>query len=122
MVEKDGGQLWQATVREVVTAADLEQAAAMAQPALGISRSPGTAGTVEMMYTYTRPAGGAYGGGQYAVGGMRYEVQVSSDLKTWSPAAVEEVAAVSAGAGYENATVRVITSQSKAFLKLQISN
>ena len=122
VVEKDGGQLWQATVREAASQADLEQAAAMAQPALGISHSPGTTGTVEMLYTYTRPAGGSYVGGQYAVGGMRYEVQVSSDLKTWSPAAVEEVAAVSAGAGYENATVRVISGTPKGFLRLKVSN
>ena len=53
---------------------------------------------------------------------MRYEVQVSSDLKTWSPAAVEEVAAVPAGAGYENATVRVNSGTPKGFLRLKVSD
>jgi hypothetical protein len=122
VVEKDGGQLWQATIREAVSQADLEQAAALAQPALGISRSPGPAGTVEMMYTYTRPAGGSYVGGQYAANGVRYEVQVSGDLKTWVPAALEEVGAVPAGAGYENVTVKIVSNSPKAFLKLKISN
>jgi alpha-tubulin suppressor-like RCC1 family protein len=122
VVEKDGGQLWQATIREAVSQADLEQAAALAQPALGISRSPGPAGTVEMMYTYTRPAGGSYVGGQYAANGVRYEVQVSGDLKTWVPAALEEVGAVPAGAGYENVTMKIVSGSPKAFLKLKISN
>jgi hypothetical protein len=122
VVEKDGGQLWQATVREALSQADLEQAAALARPALGISRSPGTASTVEIMYTYTRPAGGSYVGGQYAANGVRYEVQVSGDLKTWVPAALEEVGAVPAGAGYENVTVKIVSGSPKAFLKLKISN
>ena len=122
VVEKDGGQLWQATIREAASPADLEQAAALAQPALGISRSPGPAGAVEMMYTYTRPAGGSYLNGRYTVGGVRYELKMSSDLKTWSPAAAEEVAVVPAGAGYENATVKVISGSSKGFLKLEVSN
>jgi alpha-tubulin suppressor-like RCC1 family protein len=122
VVAKDGGQLWQVTVREAVSQADLEQAAALAQPSLGIARSPGTAGTVEIMYTYTRPAGGSYVGGQYAANGVRYEVQVSGDLKTWVPAALEEVGAVPAGAGYENVTVKIVSGSPKAFLKLKISN
>jgi hypothetical protein len=122
VVEKDGGQLWQATIREATSQADLEQAAALARPALGISRSPGTASTVEIMYTYTRPAGGSYVGGQYAANGVRYEVQVSGDLKTWVPAALEEVGAVPAGAGYENVTVKIVSNSPKAFLKLKVSN
>lgn len=122
VVEKDGGQLWQATVREALSQADLEQAAVLARPALGISRSPGTASTVEIMYTYTRPTGGSYVGGQYAANGVRYEVQVSGDLKTWVPAALEEVGAVPAGAGYENVTVKIVSGSPKAFLKLKISN
>jgi len=70
VVEKDGGQLWQVTVREAVSQADLEQAAALSQPALAIARSPGMSGAVEFMYTYTRPVGGAYVHGQYLVGGV----------------------------------------------------
>ncbi len=122
VVAKDGGQLWQVTVREAVSQADLEQAAALAQPALGIARSPGTSGTVELMYTYTRPVGGAYVHGQYLVGGVRYELQVSGNLKTWAPATLEEIAVVPAGTGYENATVRVISGGTKAFLRMKVSN
>ena len=122
LVEKDGGQLWQATIREAVSPADLNQAAALAQPALGISRSPGPAGVVEMMYTYTRPAGGSYVGGQYAANGVRYEVQVSGDLKTWVPAALEEVGTIPAGAGHENVTVKIVSDSPKTFLRLKVSN
>ena len=122
VVAKDGGQLWQVTVREAVSQADLEQAAALAQPALGIARSPGMSGAVELMYTYTRPVGGAYVHGQYLVGGVRYELQVSGNLKTWAPAALEEIAVVPAGTGYENATVRVISGGTKAFLRMKVSN
>jgi alpha-tubulin suppressor-like RCC1 family protein len=122
VVEKDGGQLWQATIREAVSPADLEQAAALARPALGISRSPGPAGVVEMMYTYTRPAGGSYVGGQYVANGVRYEVQVSGDLKTWFPAALEEFGTIAAGAGHEKVTVKIVSDSPKTFLRLKVSN
>jgi len=122
VVQKDGGELWQATVREAVTQADLEQAAALAQPALGVAKSPGTTGAVEMLYTYTRPTGGAYVNGQYTVGGIRYGLFLSGDLRNWGPAVVEEIRAVPAAAGYEIATVRVVTGGTKAFLKLEVSN
>ena len=122
VVAKDGGQLWQATVREAVSQADLEQAAVVARPVLGISKSPGTVGTVEMMYTYTRPAGGSYVGGQYAVNGVRYEVQISTNLVGWTNATVEPVSAVTAGGGRENATVKVNSGAGKAFLRLKISD
>ncbi len=122
VVEKDGGQLWQATVRGVVTAEDLARAAAMAKPVLGISRSPGRGGSVEMLYTYTRPLGGSSIGGKYVVGGVSYEVQVSSDLQTWDPATIEEVSVIPAAAGYENVTVKVVTVASRGFLKLKVSN
>ncbi|NDC00501.1 MAG: hypothetical protein EBZ83_03675, partial [Verrucomicrobia bacterium] len=122
VVAKDGGQLWQATVREAASQADLNQAAVVARPVLGISKSPGTVGTVEMMYTYTRPAGGSYVGGQYAVNGVRYEVQISTNLVSWTNAAVEPVSAVTAGGGRENATVKVNSGAAKAFLRLKISN
>ncbi|NDD57485.1 MAG: hypothetical protein EBZ44_07235, partial [Verrucomicrobia bacterium] len=122
VVAKDGGQLWQATVREAASQADLNQAAVVARPVLGISKSPGTVGTVEMMYTYTRPAGGSYVGGQYAVNGVRYEVQISTNLVSWTNAAVEPVSAVTAGGGRENATVKVNSGAGKAFLRLKISN
>jgi hypothetical protein len=122
VVAKDGGEVWQATVRQVATQADLEQAAALAQPALGLAQSPGSASTVEMMYTYTRPVGGSYLSGQYVVSGVRYEVQASTNLVTWTNAAMEPVSNVPAGDGKENATVRVIGSGPKTFLRLKVSN
>jgi hypothetical protein len=121
VVEKDGGQLWQATVREVVTQEDLEQAAALAQPALGVAKSPGPNGAVEMMYTYTRPTGGAYVDSRYMVGGVSYEVQMSADLGTWFAAPIEEVSTVPAGDGMEDITVRVISTSSRGFLRLKVS-
>jgi hypothetical protein len=121
VVEKDGGQLWQATVREVVTQEDLEQAAALAQPALGVAKSPGANGSVEMMYTYSRPTGGSYVEGRYVVGGVSYEVQMSTDLKTWFSAPIEEVSAAPSGEGMEDITIRVISSSSQGFLRLKVS-
>jgi hypothetical protein len=118
VVEKDGGQLWQATVREVVTQEDLEQAAALAQPALGVAKSPGANGSVEMMYTYSRPTGGTSLGGRYMVGGLSYEVQMSADLGTWVSAPIEEVSSAPAGDGMEDITVRVISTSSRGFLRL----
>jgi hypothetical protein len=121
VVEKDGGQLWQATVREVVTQEDLEQAATLAQPALGLAKSPGANGSVEMMYTYSRPKGGSYVNGRYVVGGVSYEVQMSADLRTWLSAPIEEVSAVPSGDGMEDITVRVISTSSRGFLRLKVS-
>ena len=121
VVEKDGGQLWQATVREVVTQEDLEQAAALAQPALGVAKSPGANGSVEMMYTYSRPTGGTSVDGRYVVGGVSYEVQMSADLRTWVSAPIEEVSAVPSGDGMEDITVRVISTSSRGFLRLKVS-
>lgn len=122
VVQRDGGELWQATVRQASSPAEIAQAAALAQPSLGVAQSPGPGGSVEMMYTYTRPTGGSYMGGQYIVGGVRYEVQASSDLRSWSPAALEEIATIPTGSGYENTAVRVIGNGSKTFLRLKISN
>jgi len=121
VVEKDGGQLWQATVREVVTQEDLEQAVALAQPALGVAKSPGANGSVEMMYTYSRPTGGTSVDGRYMVGGVWYEVQMSADLGTWFSAPVEELSTVPAGDGMEDITVRVISNSSRGFLRLNVS-
>jgi hypothetical protein len=121
VVEKDGGQLWQATVREVVTQEDLEQAAALAQPALGVAKSPSGNGSVEMMYTYTRPKGGSYANGRYVVGGVSYEVQLSTDLRTWASASIEEMSAAPSGDGMEDITVRVISPSSRGFLRLKVS-
>jgi len=121
VVEKDGGQLWQATVREVVTQEDLEQAAALAQPALGLAKSPGANGSVEMMYTYSRPTGGTSVDSRYVVAGVSYEVQMSTDLKTWFSAPIEEVSAAPSGEGMEDITIRVISSSSQGFLRLKVS-
>jgi hypothetical protein len=121
VVEKDGGQLWQATVREVVTQEDLDQAVALAQPALGLAKSPGANGAVEMMYTYSRPTGGSYVDSRYVVGGVSYEVQMSADLKTWFSAPIEEVGTTPSGEGMEDITVRVISTASRGFLRLKVS-
>ncbi len=122
VVERDGGQLWQATVRQAASAEEIAHAAAMAQPALGLAQSPGPGGGVEMFYTYNRPTGGSYLSGQYAVGGVRYEVQISTDLTVWSNAAVQPLSAVPAGDGKENATVKVNSGSPKGFLRLKVSN
>jgi hypothetical protein len=122
IVEKDGGQLWQATVREVGTPEEIIQAAAFAQPALGVGASPGAEGVVEIMYTYTRPTGGSVMSGRYVAAGLQYELQISNDLRIWMPVAVEEIGAVPAGEGLENATVKVLGAGPKAFLRLRISN
>jgi hypothetical protein len=108
-------------VREVVTQEDLEQAAALAQPALGVAKSPGANGSVEMMYTYSRPTGGTSVGGRYVVGGVSYEVQMSADLRTWVSAPSEEVSSAPAGDGMEDITVRVISTSSRGFLRLKVS-
>jgi|GEM_PF-2481771 len=122
VVQKDGGELWQATVRQASSSVDIAQAAALAKPALGIAQSPGSNGVVEMMYTYNRSTGGSYVGGQYVVGGVRHELQASTDLVTWTNAAVEPVSSTPAGDGKENATVRVTGNGPKTFLRLKISN
>jgi alpha-tubulin suppressor-like RCC1 family protein len=122
VVEKDGGQLWQATVRQAGTSEEITEAAAVARPALGIGTSPGPEGRVEMTYTYQRLAGGSVLAGRYVAAGLQYEVQMSSDLRSWIPVVVEEIGAVPAGEGYENATVKVIGGGPRAFLRLKISN
>ena len=119
VVDKDGGDLLQATVREV-TQADLEQAAALARPALGVAKSPGPNGAVEMMYTYARPKGGVYVEGRYLVDGVKYEVQISNDLNKWDLAPVEEVSTAPAGDGMEDITVRVISQSHRGFLRLNV--
>jgi hypothetical protein len=74
-----------------------------------------------MMYTYTRPAGGSYVDGRYVVGGVSYEIQMSADLRTWVSAPIEEVSAVPSGDGMEDITVRVISTSSRGFLRLKVS-
>ena len=87
-----------------------------------MAQSPGPNGTVEMLYTYTRPTGGSYVGGHYAVGGMRYELQISTDLAIWSNAVIEPVSTLPAGEGKESATVKVNSAAAQAFLRLKVSN
>ena len=122
VVDKDGGQLWQATVRQAASLDEVVQATSLARPVLGMAQSPGPGEAVEILYTYTRPTGGSYVGGQYAVGGMRYELQISTDLAVWSNAIIEPVSTLSAGEGKENATVKVNSTAAKAFLRLKVSN
>lgn len=122
VVQKDGGELWQATIRQAVSPSEIAQAAALAKPALGLAQSPGPGGSVEMFYTYTRPTGGSQTSGQYVVGGVRYEIQASTNLVTWTNAGIEPVSAVPVGNGMENGTVRVIGGGPRTFLRLKVSN
>ena len=122
LVQKDGGQLWQATVRQAAGPEEIAVAGELAQPFLGTITSPGPGGAVELLYTYTRLSGGSYLNGRYAVGAVQYEVQMSSDLRTWSAAMVEEISVIPTGSGYETATVRVVSGTAKAFLRLKVSN
>jgi len=73
------------------------------------------------MYTYSRPTGGTSVDSRYVAGGVSYEVQMSADLGTWSAAPIEEVSTVPAGDGMEDITVRVISTSSRGFLRLKVS-
>jgi hypothetical protein len=135
-VEGVSGKVLQATIRAVVTAADLAKAVDLARPSLDgvesvsyggstgvgirtLSLSPG----VEMIYSYERPTGGVISGAEYFVDGFTYRVeQVSSLSGAWGGALVSGTTVTPVGNGYERATLRISSSGGAGFLRLQVEN
>ena len=135
-VEGVSGKVLQATIRAVVTAADLAKAVDLARPSLDgvesvsyggstgvgirtLSLSPG----VEMIYSYERPTGGVISGAEYFVDGFTYRVeQVSSLTGAWGDALVSGTTVTPVGNGYERATLRISSSGGAGFLRLQVEN
>jgi hypothetical protein len=135
-VVKNGGEVLQATVRAVVTTADLAKAAYLANPSLdgvesvstrvgssvGISTLSVSSG-VEMIYSYERPTGGVSSGAQYFVDGITYRVeQVSSLTGAWGEASVSGTTVTPLGNGRERVTLRISSSGATGFLRLQVEN
>jgi len=135
-VAKDGGEVLRATVRAVVTTADLAKAVDLARPSLdgvesvsyrggismGISTFSVSAG-VEMIYSYERPTGGVTSGAQYFVNGITYRVeQVSSLTGVWGDASVSGTTVTPLGNGGERVTLRISSSGGAGFLRLQVEN
>jgi alpha-tubulin suppressor-like RCC1 family protein len=142
IVEGVSGKVLQATVRAVVTVADLAKAVDLAKPnldgvesvsygvesneAMGIrqlSVSPSPAvDMVEMIYSYKRPTGGVMGGAEYFVNGVTYRVEYTASLQSglvdWNPAVVTGTTITPLGGGYERATLRISASGSAGFLRL----
>ncbi|NBS50831.1 MAG: hypothetical protein EBS97_09590 [Verrucomicrobia bacterium] len=92
-VEGVPGKVLQATVRAVVTAADLAKAFDLARPSLdgvesvsygessGVGfRTFSVSSGVDMIYSYERPTGGVSSGAQYFVNGITYRVEQVSYL------------------------------------------
>jgi alpha-tubulin suppressor-like RCC1 family protein len=135
-VEGVSGKVLQATIRAVVTAADLAKAVDLASPSLDgvesvsyggstgvgirtLSLSPG----VEMIYSYERPTGGVSSGAEYFVDGLTYRVeQVSSLTGAWGDALVSGTTVTPVGNGYERATLRISSSGGAGFLRLQVES
>jgi hypothetical protein len=135
-VEGVSGKVLQATIRAVVTAADLAKAVDLARPSLDgvesvsyggstgvgirtLSLSPG----VEMIYSYERPTGGVISGAEYFVDGFTYRVeQVSSLAGAWGDASVSGTTVTPLGNGYERATLRISSSGGAGFLRLQVES
>ena len=140
VLDKDGGKVLQATVRAVVTAADLVKAVQTANPVLHQVQSvsyrsgapsdntpsyivPSISSEVEMVYSYSRPTGGVTSGSEYFVGGTTYRVEYSPYLNsTWNSAQVTGTTVTPLGGGYERATLRISASGSTGFLRLQVEN
>ena len=142
IVEGVSGKVLQATVRAVVTVADLAKAVDLAKPnldgvesvsygvesneAMGIrqlSVSPSPAvDMVEMIYSYKRPTGGVMSGAEYFVNGVTYRVEYTASLESglvdWNPAVVTGTTITPLGGGYERATLRISASGSAGFLRL----
>ena len=126
------GQVLQATVRAVVTAADLVKAGDLAKPSLdGVESVSYGASTgiralsvptgVEMIYSYERPTGGVSSGAQYFVNGITYRVeQVSILTNAWGDASVSGTTVTPLGNGRERVTLRVSSSGAAGFLRLTI--
>jgi alpha-tubulin suppressor-like RCC1 family protein len=144
IVEGVSGKVLQATVRAVVTAADLEKAADLAEPNLdgveevpyGVASSPGIrtlsvspspeAVRMEMVYSYQRPTGGVTIGSEYFVNGFTYRVEYTASLQLglvdWNPAVVTGTTITPLGNGYERATLRISSSGGAGFLRLEVEN
>jgi alpha-tubulin suppressor-like RCC1 family protein len=126
------GKVLQATVRAVVTAADLVKAADLAKPSLdGVESVSYGASTgiralsvptgVEMIYSYERPTGGVSSGAQYFVNGITYRVeQVSFLTNAWGDASVSGTTVTPLGNGRERVTLRVSSSGTAGYLRLTI--
>ncbi|NBV97737.1 MAG: hypothetical protein EBT30_09385, partial [Verrucomicrobia bacterium] len=135
-VEGVPGKVLQATVRAVVTAADLAKAFDLARPSLdgvesvsygessGVGfRTFSVSSGVDMIYSYERPTGGVSSGAQYFVNGITYRVeQVSYLTNTWGEAAVSGTTVTPLGNGRERVTLRINSSGASGFLRLQVEN
>jgi alpha-tubulin suppressor-like RCC1 family protein len=140
ILEGVSGKVLQATVRAVVTAADLEKAADLAEPNLdgveevpyGVASSPGISALsvspsrevvrMEMIYSYTRPTGGVISGAEYFVDGETYRVQQGSSVNgPWANASVSGTTVTPLGNGRERVTLRISSSGDAGFLKLEVA-
>jgi hypothetical protein len=143
------GKVLQATVRAVVTAADLEKAADLAEPNLdgveevpyGVASSPGISALsvspsrevvrMEMIYSYTRPTGGVMSGAEYfiyegtSLNIYRVKYSSSSPSGPWVNASVTGATVTPLGKDssdieIERVTLRISSSGSAGFLRLQV--
>ena len=132
IVEGVSGKVLQATVRAVVTAADLAQAVQTANPVLHQVQSVSYKSTglsslslgseMEMIYSYERPTGGVMSGAEYFVGGTTYRVQQGSSVSgPWSNASVSGTTVTPLGNGRERVTLRISASGSAGYLQLVVT-
>jgi alpha-tubulin suppressor-like RCC1 family protein len=150
IVEGVSGKVLQATVRAVVTAADLEKAADLAEPNLdgveevpfGVASSPGISALsvspsrevvrMEMIYSYERPSGGVMSGAEYFVDEGTYlniyrvKYSSSSPSGPWVNASVTGTTVTplgkdSLGKDKERVTLRISSSGSAGFLRLEVA-
>jgi alpha-tubulin suppressor-like RCC1 family protein len=138
IVEGVSGKVLQATVRAVVTAADLAKAVQAANPTLervtstsygafsiaNLGSGSQSSSQVEMIYSYERPTGGVMSGAEYFVGGTTFRVEYTASLQSglvdWNPAEVTGTTITPLGNGYERATLRISASGSAGFLRLEV--
>jgi hypothetical protein len=131
------GKVLQATVRAVVTAADLAKAVNLARPSLDrvesisytantVIRALSVSTGVEMIYSYERPSGGVMSGAEYFFDGLTYRVEYTAsldpELVDWNPAVVTGTTITPLGDGYERATLRISATGSLGFLRLTMVN
>jgi hypothetical protein len=145
-IEGVSGKVLQATIRAVVTAADLEKAADLAEPNLdgveevpyGVASSPGISALsvspswevvrMEMIYSYTRPTGGVMSGAEYfiyegtSLNIYRVKYSSSSPSGPWVNASVTGATVTPLGNGRERVTLRISSSGGAGFLRLQVEN
>jgi hypothetical protein len=134
-VEGVSGKVLQATIRAVVTAADLAKAVDLARPSLDGVESVSYGGStgveirtlsvshgVEMIYSYERPTGGVISGAEYFVDGKTYRVQQGSSVNgPWANASVSGTTVTPLGNGRERVTLRISSSGDAGFLKLEVA-